>query len=104
MIKESLAPSIATSGILQYWKGNYEKAFSRFSRAYSWSPALFENSEFQGYLGLCLFRLGQLGESKAHLIKANEYLAKVHSKKQEMRNIQGDLKSEITGALSELNT
>ncbi len=104
MIRASLAPSIATSGIQQYWKGNYEKAFSRLSRAYKWSPELFENSEFQGYLGLCLFRLGRVTESRKYLAGSSEYLAKVKAASQDIRAIQADLHSEIIGVLNELNT
>ncbi len=67
MIREALAPSIATSGMMHYWKGNYQKAFARLEKAKRWSPGIFLDSEFQGYYGLSLDRIGETKKSLEHV-------------------------------------
>ena len=104
LFKEALAPSIASFGVMQYWKGNYELSVRRLLQARSWSPWVFENSIYQGYLGLGLYKSGNIDQSKEHIESIWKYLSTTEESDQDINDLYEDLYLEIKDIISAINT
>ena len=103
-IKHSLAPGLASLGVLAYLKGNYPKAVSRIERAFSWAPQLNEMPEYSAYLGLGLLKLGKMPEARQHLEKSLECFDKLAFIEKDEKEVKAQLKREVEFALQKYNT
>ena len=104
LLKQAVAPSLASRGIMQYWRGNYKKAHQLLARAQDWSPYLFENSEFQGYLGLSLFRIGRVEQSIPLMAEAIKNAQSIRQFNSDVRSVQDDMIAEIKAILGKAKT
>lgn len=95
LIKEALSPATATNGMMKYWKGNYQKSYELISKANRWCPEVVENSIFEAYLGLSLYRLGKVEEAMPHLLSTNSYLKENPSSKASVAEIEVQVLEEI---------
>lgn len=103
-VKRSLAPGLASFGVLAYLKGNYAKAVSRIEKAFSWVPQLDDMPEYSAYLGLGLLKLGKNGEARRHLEKSLDGFNKLAFVDTDEKDIKAKLKKEVEIALQEYNT
>ena len=103
-IRQCLAPSLASLGVVAYLKGNYEKAVERIERAVNWVPQLSEMPEYSGYLGLSLLKLGKGAEARQHLERSLDGFNKLTFIDHDEKRIKAQLKTEIEIALREVNT
>ncbi len=103
-IKHSLAPGLASFGVLAYIRGNYAKAVSRIEKAFSWVPQLNDMPEYSAYLGLGLLKLGKNGQARQHLEKSLDGFNKLSFLDKDEKEIKAKLKKEVEIALQEYNT
>ena len=104
LIKRSLAPGLASFGVLAHMRGNHAKAVSRIERAFRWVPQLCEMPEYSGYLGLSLVKLGRADEAQSFLEKSLRGFEKIKFIDKDERQIKTELKSEIESALHASST
>ncbi len=102
-LKESLSPATATNGMMKYWKGNFQKSHELLSKAKRWCPEVVENSIFEGYLGLSLYRLGKVDEAMPLLLSTNRYLKENPSPKASVAEIESQVLEEIKEILGKEN-
>ncbi|MEE8379021.1 MAG: hypothetical protein V3R49_01410 [Gammaproteobacteria bacterium] len=103
-IKQSLAPGLASFGVLAYLKGDYEKSVSRIERAFDWVPQLNEMPVYSGYLGLSLLKVGKAIEAQLHLEKSLGGFNKLAFIDKDEKEINAELKKEIENALQVFKT
>lgn len=74
LLKQSLAPPLATRAITLYWKSEYSKSRDAFRKALSWNPRITEEPLFAGYLGLAMHKLGEETDALPYLESAKTNL------------------------------
>ncbi len=100
ILKQALAPAVASKAFVHYWRGNYAKSHALLVKASSWNPDVVKDSIFEACLGLILYHLGKHEAAMPHLVSAKKFLNKVSSHNSEVASVENETLKEIIQILS----